>query len=69
MRLIDAETLLKEFEERARNARNWKEAALNSGNEESAVRADAVLTFLCEVKLTIEDAPTIEAYSRGGEKE
>lgn len=58
-RLIDADYLIKEFANRARAARNWKESALNSGNEESAIRADAVLSFLTEVKLTIDNAPTV----------
>lgn len=59
MRLIDADALLKEFSERARAARNWKENAINNGNEEIAIRADATLAFLTEVKLTIEAAPTV----------
>lgn len=42
-RMIDANYLIAEFTDRARAARNWKESALNSGNEESAIRADAVL--------------------------
>ena len=59
-RMIDANYLIAEFADRARAARNWKESALNSGNEESAIRADAVLSFLTEVKLTIDNAPTVE---------
>ena len=65
MRPIDADYLIKEFADRARAARNWKESALNSGNEESAIRADAVLSFLTEVKLTIDNAPTIEERPTG----
>lgn len=60
MRLIDADALLKEFSTRAVSARNWKEEALNSGNEELVIRADATLAFLSEVKLTIDNIPTVE---------
>lgn len=59
MRMIDADYLLKEFADRARAARNWKECALNNDNKEIAIRADAILSFLTEVKLTIDNAPTI----------
>ena len=75
MRTIDADALLEEFKVRAVSAKNWKENALNSGNEEAVIRADATLAFLTEVKLTIEDATTLEdtpvqrfweqAYERG----
>lgn len=66
-RMIDANYLIKEFTDRARAARNWKESALNSDNEEAAIRADATLAFLTEVKLTIDNAPTLndKAYSIG----
>lgn len=66
-RMIDANYLIKEFADRARAARNWKERALNSGDEECAIRADAVLSFLTEVKLTIDNAPTLndKAYTIG----
>ena len=57
---ISRSALLAEFEKRARAARNWKENAINNGDEEITTRADAVLTFLVEVKLTIEKAPTVE---------
>lgn len=50
MRMIDADYLTKEFADRARAARNWKESALNNDNKEIAIRADAILSFL-----TIED--------------
>lgn len=66
-RLIDANYLIAEFTDRARAARNWKVGAINSSNEEAAIRADAVLSFLTEVKLTIDNAPTIndKAYAIG----
>jgi hypothetical protein len=60
MRPIDADELVKDFGERARHARNWKENALNDGNEELAIRATATLDFLTEVKLTIDNAPTVK---------
>jgi len=60
MRTIDADALMEEFASRARAARNWKEGATMEGNSEAAIRADATLTFLSEIKLTIEKAPTVE---------
>ena len=65
MRLIDAEALVKDFSVRTVSARNWKENALNNGNEEIVIRADATLDFLTEVKLTIENAPTVEDRPTG----
>ena len=63
--LISREYLLNQFADRARSARSWKENALNNGNEESAIRADAVLAFLIEVKLIIDNAPTVEERQKG----
>lgn len=62
--LISREALKKEFADRARAARNWKECALNNNNKESTIRADAILSFLTEVKLTIDNAPTITPGGR-----
>lgn len=59
-RLIDADALCEEFKRRQRAALRWKEQAILADNEESKIRADAVLTFLSEVKLTIDNAPTVE---------
>ena len=59
MRLIDADNLLKEFERRYRAAIRWKQEAILADNEEIKIRADAVLAFLVEVKLTIEKAPAV----------
>lgn len=63
MRLIDADKLCEEFKERQRAALRWKEKAILDGDEERQIRADATLAFLSEVKLTIDNAPTIE-YSK-----
>jgi hypothetical protein len=60
MRAIDADALLADFKARAIKARNWKENAILNGNEEATIRADATIAFLTEVKLTIENAPTID---------
>ena len=60
MRIIDADKLAEEFKRRHRAALRWKEEALINGNEESVIRADATLAFLSEVKITIDNAPTIE---------
>jgi len=64
MRMIDADYLTKEFSDRARAAKNWKECALKNDNKEIAIRADAILSFLTEVKLTIDNAPTISPGGR-----
>lgn len=60
MRSIDAEKLCEEFKRRQKAALNWKQQAIMNENLESEIRADAVLGFLSEVKLTIDKAPTIE---------
>lgn len=60
MRLIDADNLCEEFKQRQKAALNWKEQAIMNDNLEAEIRADAVLAFLSEVKLTIDNAPTIE---------
>lgn len=60
MRAIDADALCEEFKRRQRAALRWKEEAILADNEESKIRADAVLTFLSEVKLLIDNAPTVE---------
>lgn len=58
-RLIDADALCEEFKKRQRAALRWKEKAILDGDEERSIRADATLAFLSEVKLTIDNAPTI----------
>ncbi len=63
MRLIDADALCGEFKRRAVSARNWKERAIMEKNEEAIIRADATLAFLSEVKLTIDNTPTVDAYT------
>ena len=60
MRLIDADALLKDFSFRTKQARDWKEAAMMFEKNEIVIRADATIDFLTEVKLTIENAPTID---------
>lgn len=60
MRLIDTDKLCEEFKERQKAALNWKQQAIMNDNLESEIRADAVLAFLSEVKLTIDNAPTVD---------
>ena len=55
-RLIDADTFATEMKKRQEEAGKWLKEAKD---QETAVRADAVLSFLCEVKLTLDAAPTI----------
>lgn len=64
MKLIDAEKLCEEFKRRQTAALNWKETAIMNDDLEIEIRADAVLGFLSEVKLTIDKAPTVEAYTK-----
>lgn len=61
-RLIDADLLCEEFKKRQRAALRWKENAILDCDEERQIRADATLAFLCEVKLTIDNAPTVEVF-------
>lgn len=62
MRLIDADKLCEEFKRRQTAALNWKEQAIMNDDLEIEIRADAVLGFLSEVKLTIDKAPTVELF-------
>lgn len=67
MRLIDADKLCEDFKKRQKDALNWKEQAIMNDNIEAEIRADAVLAFLSEVKLTIDKAPTVlhDNYNMG----
>lgn len=62
-RLIDADALCEEFKERQRAALRWKEKAILDDDEEIIIRADATLAFLSEVKLTIDNAPTVSGQT------
>ena len=55
-RLIDADVFAAEMKKRQEEAEKWLREAKD---RETAVRADAVLSFLCEVKLTLDAVPTI----------
>lgn len=55
-RLVDADAFLEEMKKRQDAAMEWKKEAKDS---ETAARADAVLSFLCEVKLTLDKLPTV----------
>lgn len=55
-RMIDADAFADEMKKRQEEAEKWLREAKD---HETAVRADAVLSFLCEVKLTLDTAPTI----------
>ena len=60
MRTIDADALLNDFKKRHKRAIDWKERAIFEDDQELIIRADATIDFLIEVKLTIENAPTVE---------
>ena len=61
-RLIDADAFADEMKKRQEEAGRWLREAKD---RETAVRADAVLSFLCEVKLTLDAAPTIIEAEEG----
>jgi hypothetical protein len=61
-RLIDADAFTAEMKKRQEEAGKWLREAKD---RETAVRADAVLSFLCEVKLTLDDAPAIIEAEEG----
>ena len=65
-RLIDADWFAAEMKKRQEEAGKWLREAKD---RETAVRADAVLSFLCEVKLTLDAAPIIIPASGGKEDE
>ena len=58
-RLIDADAFAAEMRQRQMAAEKWRRDALEANDEEIAVRADAILSFLSEVKLTMDKMPTI----------
>lgn len=54
--LISREALKKDFEERNKACDNW---IANAKDEETKIRADATKHFICEVIMTINNAPTV----------
>ena len=62
MRLIDADALKEDFKARLEKAKNWKENALNNSDDELVIRATATIDFICEVIMTINNAPTVELF-------
>ena len=67
VRLIDANALKEDFKTRLEKAKNWKENALNNSDDELVIRATATIDFICEVIMTINNAPTIEIPNYGGQ--
>ena len=61
MRLINADSLKEDFKHRLEKAKKWKENALNKCDDELVIRADAHIDFICEVIMTINNAPTVDA--------
>ena len=55
--LISREALKKDFEERNKACDKWIE---NAKDEETKIRADATKNFICEVIMTIDNAPTVD---------
>lgn len=56
MRLGDLDALKEDFKKRLSNAHKWLEKAKD---EETKIRANAVITYICEVIMTIDNAPTV----------
>ena len=61
-RLIDADAFASEMKKRQTEAYKWLGEAKD---HDTAVRADAVISFLCEVKLTLDSASTIIPAEEG----
>ena len=59
MRLIDADALKEDFKKRLSFTHKWIEKAKD---EETKIRANAVITYICEVIMTIDNAPTVETH-------
>ena len=58
MRLVDAEAFATEMKRRQDVAGKWLREAKD---HETATRADAVLSFIYEIKLTLDKMPTVDA--------
>lgn len=55
--LISREALKKDFEERNKACDKW---IAKAKDEETKIRAEAVKSFICEVIMTIDNAPSVE---------
>ena len=62
---ISRSALIKDFQDRLRKAQNWKENAINRSDDEIVIRADATINFICEVIMTINNAPTVTDEPKG----
>jgi len=60
MRLGDLDALKEDFKTRLEKAKRWEENAINRKDYEIAIRAKATSDFICEVIMTIDNAPTVE---------
>lgn len=60
--LISREALKKDFEERNKACDKW---IAKAKDEETKIRADATKNFICEVIMTIDNAPTVEERPHG----
>ena len=64
MRLGDLDALKEDFKTRLEKAKRWKENALNNGDDEILIRATATIDFICEVIMTIDNAPTVSEITK-----
>lgn len=60
IRLIDADALKEDFKQRLSECNDWIE---NSKDRETRIRAFAVKTFIGEVIMTINNAPTVDTFT------
>lgn len=61
MRLIDADELIKEINNRCESAIKWGKNAIADHNEEIKIRAEQTIATFCEASLTAKKMPTIDA--------
>ena len=61
MRLIDADALLGEINERIEAAIKWGVNAIADGDKEIKPRAEQAVATFCEASLTVKKMPTIDA--------
>ena len=64
--LISREALKEDFKTRLEKAKRWKENAINRGDDEIVIRATATIDFICEVIMTIINAPAVEPFEKNG---
>lgn len=65
MRLIDADALIEEINERIEAAIKWGVNAIADGDKEIKLRAEQAVATFCEASLTAKKMPTIDPVKHG----